>query len=93
MNESFPEYNSYSKEDLAKILPELEFEIEQQKAIIEEEDHKFENYRIENERRQHNYIPIIFDLLKIMAEKNCLEEVYNEAKKEEEARSKNQTQK
>jgi hypothetical protein len=43
---------------------------------------------LENERRQHNYIPLIFELLKIMAEKNALEDVYSNAKKDLETKKK-----
>lgn len=84
----FIEYNSLSKEDLQKNLSNLEFEFENIRMVIDEENQKFEKYAIENERRQHNYIPLIFDLLKIMSEKNVLEEIYLNAKKEEEKKVK-----
>ena len=51
------------------------------KVVREDEKEKVNKYRRENERRQHNYIPLIFELLKIMNEKGKLEEVYNEAQK------------
>lgn len=35
--------------------------------LIEEEERKRENYRIENIRRRHNYLPFIVELLKILA--------------------------
>ena len=58
------------------------------KVVIEDEKEKANKYRRENERRQHNYIPLIFELLKIMNEKGKLEEVYTEAQKNLEAKTK-----
>lgn len=33
---------------------------------------------VENERRQHNYIPLIFEMLKIMTEKGEVNKLLNE---------------
>lgn len=93
MDENYQEYDSLTKEELNKILNDIDFELENLKIIIEDEKAKFEKYKvslkkiklqIENDRRQHNYIPLVFELLKIMSEKNGLEDIYKEAKKEEE---------
>ena len=80
-NEKFKEYNTMTKEDLAKSLKDFEGMLITNKVVIEDEKEKVNKYRRENERRQHNYIPLIFELLKIMNEKGKLEEVYNEAQK------------
>lgn len=50
---------------------------------------KFE-YKIENERRKHNYIPFILELLKLTAKKGKLEGLIEEAKqKKKEKNEKN----
>ena len=47
--------------------------------MIKDEEYKVNKYKEENERRQFNYIPFIYEILKIMAEKGELEENYKEA--------------
>ena len=80
-NEKFKEYNTMTKEVLEKSLKDFEGMLMTNKVVREDEKEKVNKYRRENERRQHNYIPLIFELLKIMNEKGKLEEVYNEAQK------------
>lgn len=80
-DEKFKEYNKMSKEDMEKSLKDFEGMIMTNKMVIDDEIEKKNKYKRENERRQHNYIPLIFELLKIMSEKGKLEEVYNEAQK------------
>lgn len=36
-------------------------------------------WKAENERRRHNYVPLIFELLKQLAQKNMLSDMYKEA--------------
>ena len=64
-------YNDINAMDVNGLQFEL-FNIEQQiennVQCIEHEKEKMIRYKEENERRQHNYIPLIFELLKIMNE-------------------------
>lgn len=81
MDEKYAEYNNMSKENLAKALNDFESLIMTNKSVIQNENMKIMAYKEENRRRQHNYIPLIFELLKIMAEKGSLEDTYNNAQK------------
>ena len=76
-------YNDINVMDVNGLQFEL-FNIEQQiennVQCIEHEKEKMIRYKEENERRQHNYIPLIFELLKIMNEKGKLKEAYDKAK-------------
>ena len=49
---------------------------------IKDEEYKVNKFKEENERRQFNYIPFIYELMKILAEKGKLEEMYEVAKEE-----------
>ena len=78
---------------MEKSLLEFENMIQSNKINIQDEEEKINKFKLENERRQHNYIPLIFELLKLMSEKGNLEDIYNEAKKVEEAKVQQQQQK
>ena len=92
-DEKFSDYNKLSKDELEKSLLEFENMIQSNKINIQDEEEKINKFKLENERRQHNYIPLIFELLKLMSEKGNLEDIYNEAKKVEEAKVQQQQQK
>lgn len=49
-------------------------------GLIVEEDVKMKRYQVENIRRKHNYIPLIVELLKILAETGQLEPLVEKAK-------------
>ena len=54
----------------------------EQKAIeasIEQETEKQARWKTENERRRHNYVPLIFDLLTQLAKKNLLGDLFKDA--------------
>ena len=46
MDENYQEYDSLTKEELNKILNDIDFELENLKIIIEDEKAKFEKYKV-----------------------------------------------
>ena len=84
MVEAFSEFDALEEDELLAKLFEINDLITNYDNLIKEEEMKFNRYKVENERRQHNYIPLIFELLKNMSEKNILEEMFENAKKENE---------
>eukprot|EP01126_Amoeba_proteus_P063676 TRINITY_DN879_c0_g1_i3.p1 TRINITY_DN879_c0_g1~~TRINITY_DN879_c0_g1_i3.p1 ORF type:complete len:352 (-),score=94.13 TRINITY_DN879_c0_g1_i3:266-1321(-) len=53
------------------------------KASIEAEDAKFASWKLENVRRRHNYIPLIYHLLKALAQKDMLLPLMEKAKEKQ----------
>uniref|UniRef100_A0A5S6R324 Ubiquitin carboxyl-terminal hydrolase n=1 Tax=Trichuris muris TaxID=70415 RepID=A0A5S6R324_TRIMR len=45
---------------------------------IANEDRKLERYKMENERRRHNYVPFIVELIKVLAKEGKLTEMISE---------------
>ena len=82
MLEVFSEFDNLSSDEFNAKLYEIEDLISHFDNCIKYEEMKFKRFKVENERRQHNYIPLIFELLKSMSEKNILEDIYKNAKKE-----------
>ena len=92
-DKNLEEFNNLSKDQLNDRLNTINFKIKESDDIIKNEQNKLKKYKEENERRQHNYIPFIFELLKVMGEKGVLEPAYQEAyeeqnKKKEEVKNK-----
>lgn len=50
------------------------------KLLIEKEESKTRQYQIENIRRKHNYLPLIVEILKILAKEGKLMPLYEKAK-------------
>ena len=82
------EYNKMSKEQLENSLKDFEITIKNNEMTIKDEEFKVNKFRLENERRQFNYIPFIYELMKTLAEKGKLEEMYKVASEEVAAKQK-----
>jgi ubiquitin carboxyl-terminal hydrolase L5 len=55
-------------------------EISRLRLLIEEEELKTKQYQMENIRRKHNYLPLIVEILKILAKEGQLLPLYEKAK-------------
>ena len=55
-------------------------EISRLQALIDEEIWKSKKYQMENIRRKHNYLPLIMELLKVLAKEGKLVPMYQKAK-------------
>ncbi|XP_030766148.1 ubiquitin carboxyl-terminal hydrolase isozyme L5 [Sitophilus oryzae] len=58
----------------------LQDEVANLKLLIEEEESKRRLYKIENIRRKHNYLPLIVEILKLLAKDGKLTPLYEQAK-------------
>ena len=61
-------------------------ELARLKSALEEEEGKRSRWKIENVRRKHNYLPLIINMMKILAEDGKLMPIYEAAKEKAKAR-------
>ncbi|XP_064396173.1 ubiquitin carboxyl-terminal hydrolase isozyme L5-like [Halichondria panicea] len=67
-------------EQLAAIIEDTESKIAQCKVQLAQENTKMERYQLENIRRKHNYLPLIMEVLKILAKRGELVKLCEQAK-------------
>jgi ubiquitin carboxyl-terminal hydrolase L5 len=69
------------KDELDMHYNNIAYELDNLNGVIQNETSKKEKYIKENERRQHSYVPLIFNILKTLAEKGVLNEIVQNEKK------------
>ena len=69
-------YADLGADQLAATLADVTFDFENTAAQIAEEKERLAKWKAENDRRRHNYFPAMFELLKQLAKKNMLEDLY-----------------
>ncbi|XP_054714863.1 ubiquitin carboxyl-terminal hydrolase isozyme L5-like [Uloborus diversus] len=81
--------------DTTRLLEAEELQTEVNKLHIQmtEEESKQKRYKLENIRRKHNYLPLIMELLKILAEEGKLVPLISAAKQKVEERRKEKEKK
>ena len=74
------ELATQSNETLEASQAEVIQSLQVQDTKIATERQRQANWRSENERRRHNYVPVIFELLKQLSQKRMLKTLFDEAK-------------
>mmetsp|Transcript_8137 Transcript_8137/g.34209 ORF Transcript_8137/g.34209 Transcript_8137/m.34209 type:complete len:89 (-) Transcript_8137:35-301(-) len=74
-------------EELQQLIASLEAEAAQMRGRLAEEEEKYKRWHTENQRRKHNYIPFIVNMLKYLAEKDQLLPLLEQAKAKQRAAS------
>ena len=67
-------------DETGSITEAQHLEMSKLQMMIEEEENKVRRYQVENIRRKHNYLPLIMELLKILAKEGKLMPLYEKAK-------------
>jgi len=76
-----------SEADLKAVVETSEREEKELKENLEAEDDKHKKWKVENVRRKHNYIPFIYNLLKLLAQKGKVQELVKKATETSTART------
>jgi ubiquitin carboxyl-terminal hydrolase L5 len=77
-----------AKDQILGRIQEVNGDLGNHQAIIQDETAKFKKYEIENIRRKHNYLPFILEMLKLTAKKGKLKELVDTAKEKFQAKQK-----
>lgn len=70
-----------SIEDLKLLEETIKSQIQDLNSKIQQEEEKYKNWSVENIRRKHNYIPLLVNMLKILADKGELIPLIQRAQK------------
>jgi len=81
------------REELSLAIQDLNDKIEQLLGYVANEEAKFTNWKAENIRRRHNYIPFLFNLLTVLAEKDLLVPLIEKAKDKQKQKEKEKQEK
>jgi len=82
-------FGSSESPEVTNLLQEIETvkeKIDSNLGFIAGETVKQENWKAENIRRRHNYVPFLFNLLKLLAEKDLLVPLIERAKEKQKSR-------
>jgi len=84
--ESMGDMETDQKSNLLQELEIVKDKIDSTQGFIAGEQIKHANWKAENIRRRHNYIPFLFNLLKVLAEKDLLVPLIERAKEKQRVR-------
>ena len=84
-------WSKQSAEEKQASITALEAELQEAQARVASETERHSRWKTENERRRHNYVPLIFELLHQLGKKDMLQGLLDDAvkkKKEKQEKSK-----
>lgn len=74
------------RDQMKQTLGSLQSQLLEIQELRNEEAEKREKWKKDNQRRRHNYVPLVLEMLKIMAEKNMIGDLYKEAEEKHKKR-------